>query len=80
MTEIAALYGDKMSVEYVEKMPSDLPGPTAHVKEDLQKVFESGAGSSGWNTATSQDSEQADGANALWEGHQWKSAKEVLNL
>jgi len=61
LREIAALYGDTVQVEYVDKLSSDF-------MTMLQRLMDSGKGATG---GTSND---------LWEGHQWKGIKEVLNI
>jgi len=61
LREIAALYGNAVQIEYVDKLSDDF-------KTMLQGLFESGKGATG---GTSND---------LWEGHQWKGIKEVLNI
>ncbi|KAF9234956.1 hypothetical protein BU15DRAFT_89773 [Melanogaster broomeanus] len=66
------------------------PVPVAHVTElpegftkqtFLQGQFAEGRGSSGWDNFLDKDvPEDADSGNKAWEGHKWKSVKEVLGL
>ncbi|TFK99825.1 hypothetical protein BDV98DRAFT_594397 [Pterulicium gracile] len=47
----------------------------------LQNVIESGKASVGWDHAKEEDSDSLAGSgNAAWEGHVWKTVKEVHNL
>ena len=66
------------------------PVPIAHVTElpegfvkqtFLQNKFEQGRLSSGWDNYIDKDvPENADSGNKAWEGHKWRSVKEVLGL
>ncbi|EGO02740.1 hypothetical protein SERLA73DRAFT_176089 [Serpula lacrymans var. lacrymans S7.3] len=79
MSEIAKLYDGVAPVEYVDAIPSEVPA--AQVREYLQTKFETGIASSGWDLVAGREGEEAAGSsNALWEGHQWKTVKEVLNI
>ena len=64
------------------------PVPIAHVTElpegfvkqtFLQKKFDQGRSSSGWDNYIDKDvPENADSGIKAWEGHKWRSVKEVL--
>lgn len=66
------------------------PVPVVHVTElpegfvkqtFLQGKFEEGRLSSGWDNYIDKDvPENADSGNKAWEGHKWRSVKEVLGL
>ncbi|KIJ60112.1 hypothetical protein HYDPIDRAFT_183740 [Hydnomerulius pinastri MD-312] len=66
------------------------PVPVVHVTElpegfvkqtFLQSKFEEGRLSSGWDNSTDADvPENADSGNKAWEGHKWKTVREVLGL
>lgn len=66
------------------------PVPVVHVKElpegftkqtFLQSKLAEGRISSGWDNYIDKDvPENADSGNKAWEGHKWKSVKEVLGL
>ncbi|KAF8128654.1 hypothetical protein EV363DRAFT_1400428 [Boletus edulis] len=66
------------------------PVPVVHVTElpegfvkqtFLQRKFDEGRLSSGWDNYLDKDiPESADSGNKAWEGHKWRSVKEVLGL
>ncbi|KAJ6487749.1 hypothetical protein C8R45DRAFT_1074303 [Mycena sanguinolenta] len=69
----------KTSVEHVDA----IAGEGGAFKATVQRILESGAGSTGWDVvgkAEGQGSNAAGSANALWPGHQWQSIKEVHKL
>ncbi|KAH7921161.1 NAD(P)-binding protein [Leucogyrophana mollusca] len=81
MSDISKLYSGKAPVEYVEKFPHTSQIPAVEIREYLQKRFDMGAGSTGWDVVAGKEGDEPAGsANALWEGHQWKSVKETLGL
>ena len=80
LTEVAALFGRKVPIVRVDKVPDDIPGNAPEIRKLLQAAFEAGSGSSGWNNYTNEDSEPSDNARALWEGHSWRTIKETLAL
>ena len=65
-----------MPVVHVTKLPEGF------VKQSfLQGQFEEGRLSSGWDNYIDKDvPKDADSGNKIWEGHKWKSVKEVLGL
>ncbi|KAH7906328.1 hypothetical protein BJ138DRAFT_1016439 [Hygrophoropsis aurantiaca] len=82
-TDISKLYSEagKASVQYVDKFPTDIAIPAVEVREYLQKRFDMGAGSTGWDLIAGKEADGLAGsANKLWEGHRWKSVKETLGL
>ncbi|KAJ3762664.1 hypothetical protein EV360DRAFT_35297 [Lentinula raphanica] len=75
LRDIAKWY-DK-EITYVEA----IPGPRSEVLSMLSRVFESGAGSTGWNFATNREGEGEDAAgsaNHFWRGHEWKGIRDVI--
>ncbi|KAJ3830083.1 hypothetical protein F5880DRAFT_1607014 [Lentinula raphanica] len=75
LRDIAKWY-DK-EIAYVEA----IPGPRSEVLSMLSRVFESGAGSTGWNFATNREGEGEDAAgsaNHFWRGHEWKGIRDVI--
>ncbi|KAH7921159.1 NAD(P)-binding protein [Leucogyrophana mollusca] len=83
MSDISKLYSKsgKAPVEYVDKFPHTNQIPAAEFREYLQKRFDMGAGSTGWDVVAGKEGDEPAGsANALWEGHRWKSVKETLGL
>jgi len=79
LSEIAKLYEGKTPVEHVDKFSSDIPA--YQIRESLQRKVEAGNISTGWDVVAGKEGpEPAGSANALWEGHKWKSIKEVLEL
>ncbi|KAF7335759.1 NmrA domain-containing protein [Mycena venus] len=69
----------KTLVEHVDR----IEGEAGEVKTGLLLLLGSGAGSTGWDEAKKAErsgTEAAGSANALWQGHRWKTIKEVLNL
>ncbi|KAH7921963.1 NAD(P)-binding protein [Leucogyrophana mollusca] len=79
LTEISKLFGDKAPVQYVDSIPTDIPLHQA--RDYLQRKFDLGAGSTGWDAAAGKEGDEPAGsANVYWEGHQWKGVKEVLGL
>ncbi|KAH7913355.1 hypothetical protein BJ138DRAFT_1134145 [Hygrophoropsis aurantiaca] len=79
LREIAALYDGKVEIAQIAEFPADIP--EAGLRTFLQKEFEVGVGSTGFDAAKGRDDEQLAGSsNSLWRGQQWKTVKEVLNL
>ncbi|KAJ7246108.1 NAD(P)-binding protein [Mycena haematopus] len=77
--EIAALF--HLSIERVDAIPGT--GPMAELLTALLRIFDTGAGSTGWDQLQQKDGEGEDAAgsaNALWPGHHWQSIQEVHNL
>ncbi|KAJ7671598.1 hypothetical protein DFH06DRAFT_1083086 [Mycena polygramma] len=69
----------KTTVEHVDT----ISGETGPIKTALLTLFDTGAASTGWDAANKVErtgSEAAGSSNALWEGHHWKTIKEVHNL
>lgn len=68
----------KTTVEHVDKVP----GPGGDIATYLQKnLLETGFGSTGWDAGKGQEgTDKAGSTNGLWEGHHWKTIKEVLNV
>nr|GAT46069.1 predicted protein [Mycena chlorophos] len=67
------------TVEHVE----ELEGPMAKELKGLMLIADSGAGSTGWDGEAGKEGTgdaAAGSANKFWEGHQWKTVKEVHNL
>ncbi|KAG9314731.1 hypothetical protein JVU11DRAFT_5540 [Chiua virens] len=86
------LQGERTSLAAIGALyeARDPPVPTVHVTElpagfdkqtFLQKKFEQGRLSVGWDNYADKDvPENAGTGNKAWEGHKWKSVKEVLGL
>ncbi|KAF7311402.1 NmrA domain-containing protein [Mycena kentingensis (nom. inval.)] len=75
--DIGPLFG--ASTVYVDTVPGEL----GELKTGLQRAFNSGAGSTGWNAATQSEGTgdaAAGSANKYWPGHQWKTVKDVHGL
>ncbi|KAJ7830733.1 hypothetical protein B0H14DRAFT_3087920 [Mycena olivaceomarginata] len=69
----------KATVEHVDY----IDGATGPFRTYLLGILDSGAGSTGWDEATKTEGSGINGAgssNALWPGHHWRTAKEVLNI
>ncbi|KAG9314734.1 hypothetical protein JVU11DRAFT_5543 [Chiua virens] len=79
LAAIGALYEARdppVPVEHVTKLPEGFVKQTF-----LQSKFEEGRLSSGWDNYIDKDvPEHADSGNKAWEGHKWKSVKQVLGL
>ncbi|EGN92668.1 hypothetical protein SERLA73DRAFT_190662 [Serpula lacrymans var. lacrymans S7.3] len=90
LAHIAKFYEGIAPVEYVNTMPDGAPGAQARgyfpsgateVRDYFQQKVEKGAVSVGYDPALGREGEVPVGhSNALWEGHQWKTVKEVLDL
>ncbi|KAJ4477360.1 hypothetical protein J3R30DRAFT_3291508 [Lentinula aciculospora] len=64
-------------VAYVEA----IPGPRSENLSMLSKVFESGAGSTGWSFQHGREGKgcsAAGSANKLWQTHRWKKIRDVI--
>ncbi|KAJ7451938.1 hypothetical protein FB451DRAFT_1342659 [Mycena latifolia] len=75
--DVAKLF--KASIERVESFT----GKDAEMRTGLLTLFETGAGSTGWDEPNKRDgsgSETAGSANGLWPGHHWQTIKEVHSL
>ncbi|KAH7923756.1 NAD(P)-binding protein [Leucogyrophana mollusca] len=79
LMELASLYGDKVPVARISEFPATVEnGP---LRAWLQSAVNSGIASTGFDAVKGKDDEDlARSSHSLWPGHQWKSAKEVLNL
>ena len=79
LASIGALYEARnppVPVVHVTKLPEGFTKQTF-----LQRKFNEGRLSSGWDNYEDKDiPEIADSGNKAWEGHKWRSVKEVLNL
>lgn len=79
LASIGALYEERshpVPVVHVTELPEGFVKQTF-----LQSKFEEGRLSSGWDNYTDKDvPESADSGNKVWEGHKWKTVKEVLGL
>ncbi|EIW85558.1 NAD(P)-binding protein [Coniophora puteana RWD-64-598 SS2] len=73
----AKLYEGRAPVARVEKLPED--APHSELSTFLHKRFDTGAGSTRWDIPSGREIEGPN-ANGLWEGHKWKSVKDVLDL
>ncbi|KIJ68787.1 hypothetical protein HYDPIDRAFT_25041 [Hydnomerulius pinastri MD-312] len=79
LREIGALYAGKAPIEFVTSIPTNVPA--AQIKEYLQRRFDTGAGSTGWdNLLNKEGSEPAGGANKLYPGFKFKTVQETLGL
>ncbi|KAI5994141.1 hypothetical protein EDD15DRAFT_2366671 [Pisolithus albus] len=76
---IGALYGARvppLPVVHVDKLPDGFDKQTF-----LQTNFAEGRLSAGWDNYLDKDvPENAASGNKAWEGHHWKTVKEVLGL
>jgi len=84
--------GDRTSLASIGALyeARDAPVPVVHVSElpegfvkqtFLQSKFDEGRLSSGWDNYEDKDiPETADSGNKIWEGHKWRSVREVLGL
>ncbi|KAF8214296.1 hypothetical protein K438DRAFT_1750355 [Mycena galopus ATCC 62051] len=75
--DVAKLF--KASVERVESFT----GKDGEMRTGLLTLFETGAGSTGWDEPNKKEgsgSEAAGSANDLWPGHHWQTIKEVHSL
>jgi len=80
LSAIGALYyeaGDPpIPVVHVDKLPEGSERQTL-----AQNKFSRGHGSTGWDYYLGKDvPENADSGNKAWEGHRWKTIREVLDL
>ncbi|EIW85557.1 NAD(P)-binding protein [Coniophora puteana RWD-64-598 SS2] len=75
------LFADKVPVvEHVAVLPA-ASAPHAEFLAFLHREFDSGSGDSRWDCVSGKRIEGAEGNhNALWEGHKWRDAREVLGL
>ncbi|KAJ6467394.1 hypothetical protein C8R45DRAFT_1063991 [Mycena sanguinolenta] len=67
------------TVEYVDS----IDGAAGPFKTYLLGILDSGAGTTGWEEAKKTEGSginAAGSSNALWPGHHWRTAKEVLNI
>ncbi|KAF5387861.1 hypothetical protein D9615_000160 [Tricholomella constricta] len=57
----------------------EVPGPNSSLSAFFQTHIETGGGSTGWDAATGSESkDKAGSSNYLWEGHHWKSIRDVI--
>jgi hypothetical protein len=76
MLDVAAYYGLKVPVEYVDSHDHEF-------KTFVHNLVNTGKGSTAYDIASGKEltgSDAAGASNALWPGHQWKGIKEVLGL
>lgn len=75
LLEVASIL--ETTAEHVKQVP----GPDGARETMLQGLLEAGYGSTGWDHATGgEGKDKAGSTNSLWENHQWKTIKDVLNL
>lgn len=79
LASIGALYEARnppVPITHVTELPEGFVKQTF-----LQSKFEEGRCSSGWDNYIDKDVPgNADSGNNAWEGHKWRSVKEVLGL
>lgn len=74
LLDVAALFGDKLQVEHVDKFPLGL-------LNYLHDKLENGQASTRYDAVSGKDLVGKDANhNYLWEGHQWKGIKDVLDF
>ncbi|KAJ6467447.1 hypothetical protein C8R45DRAFT_1171931 [Mycena sanguinolenta] len=69
----------KATVEHVDS----IDGAAGPFRTYLLEILDRGAGSTGWDEAKKTEGlgiNAAGSSNALWPGHHWRTAKEVLNI
>ncbi|EIW85577.1 NAD(P)-binding protein [Coniophora puteana RWD-64-598 SS2] len=66
-----------VSVERVDKFPEDIPG--VQVKAYLVGQINVGKGSTSYDNVQGKELGPSANSNSLWEGHKWKTAREVLS-
>ncbi|KAJ7785091.1 hypothetical protein DFH07DRAFT_948170 [Mycena maculata] len=77
LNELGLLF--KTTVEHVDQIAGERGGVQTHI----MKLIDTGAASTGWdqvNKAEGLGTNAAGSANAFWQGHQWKTLKDVHNL
>jgi uncharacterized protein YbjT (DUF2867 family) len=75
LLQIADLYKGKFEVQHVDKIPGD------DIRTMLLQAIEAGYANNSWEPAADKlGSNPADADNHLWQGHQWKTIKQTLNL
>jgi uncharacterized protein YbjT (DUF2867 family) len=80
LLEVAALFGDKATVEHIETFGGE--GMEAY-RTQFHHFVEQGRVSTGWDEPSKKEGtgEKAAGSsNSLWPGHQWKTIKDVLKV
>jgi hypothetical protein len=77
MTQIA--HALNLTPTYVDEVPNtESEGGESGFQTTLQKMFETGRGSIGWDYARGVDDESLAGSgNKGWEGHVWKTVGDV---
>lgn len=59
----------------------EIPGPGGDFFTLLLATAEKGHGSTGWDIAAGKEGKDGAGSsNELWQGHQWRTIREVLDL
>jgi len=78
LAELGAVYGELKSVpvEHVDQVPDDLS--LAGFINYIGKEFNSGAGAATWDHVQGKDLGTGALSNGLWEGHAWKSVRDVF--
>lgn len=68
----------KTPVEHADKVPGPGGEHSTYIQANL---LEAGFGSTGWDASRGQEgTDKAGSTNDLWEGHRWKTIREVLNI
>ncbi|KAF9221144.1 NAD(P)-binding protein [Gyrodon lividus] len=76
--EIAALYEGKVPIEPAESIPSHVP--MADFRMLVQRAFDTGMGSTGWDPVACKESYDPKAGNKLYPDFKWKTVKEILDL
>jgi len=78
LSGVGTLYSKLKSVpvEHVDKIPEDIPG--APIFEYLGREFNSGKGVSTYDHVQGRDLGVGALSNGLWEGHEWRTVKDVF--
>ncbi|KAG0696293.1 hypothetical protein DFH29DRAFT_813173 [Suillus ampliporus] len=80
LSEISTLYKGSVPVVHCDALPTE-GVVAAEFRMLLQRRFEVGGGSCGWDPETGiDDAGLARKDNSLWEGHHWLTVGEVLGL
>ncbi|TFK76170.1 NAD(P)-binding protein [Pluteus cervinus] len=67
----------KAEVEFVD----EVPGPRGPAITYMQRLLETGAGSTGWDPISNEEgSEKAGSGNAWWVGHRWQRIPDVVKV
>jgi len=78
ISEVGVLYGTLKSVpvDRVDRFPEDVP--KAAIMEYLAMPFNAGKGVSSYDVVQGMDLGLDSLSNALWEGHRWRTVKDVF--